>query len=52
LAKNVVLTVICLVVFYGATFGGLAYSARTSPYRVYSAYGAVHGVVVHPHTAH
>ena len=48
MAKNVVLTVICLVVFYGATFGGLASSARTSPYRVYSAYGAV----VHPHTAH
>jgi hypothetical protein len=52
LAKNVALTVICLVVFYGATFGGLAYSARTSPYSVYSAYGAVHGVVIHPHRGH
>jgi hypothetical protein len=48
--RNVVFGVIGLVAFYGAAFGGLAYSARTNPDRVsaaYSAYGS-HSAVIGP----
>ena len=50
--RNVIFGLIGLVAFYGAAFGGLAYSARTNPERVddaFSAYGAVHGVVIQPY---
>ena len=49
--RNIVVVLIGLVAFYGATFGGLAYSAKTNPDRVdaaYSAYGA-HGAVIGPY---
>ena len=47
--RNVIFALIGLVAFYGAAFGGLAYSARTNPDGVDDAYGAVHGVVIQPY---
>jgi hypothetical protein len=48
-ARNIAVGLIVLTAFYTITFGGLAYSARTDPYRVSEAHGAVHGIVIYPY---
>jgi hypothetical protein len=50
-ARNIAVGLIVLTAFYTITFGGLAYSARTDPYRVSEAHGAVHGIVIYPYGA-
>jgi hypothetical protein len=48
-ARKIAVGLIVLAAFYTITFGGLAYSAKTDPYRVDEAHGAVHGIVIYPY---